>query len=347
MIPRQTTIAVPGWIGGFAQSNPAFAYPDVDLSSLDIYDNLDHIDLLQRQQKVIWPEFSWETQQGKPDPKRCFQMFAPDISRIGYTDTGRVYSIICPQQGATSPTMGSMNVEVTVTGQRGWVDESNRTLAADMSVEGKIWFSPSAQQEPLVKLLWDKFANSKLPFPSDKSNAIRIRTHLPGKPEQVLFPLKTGETKEFEVPAFAKHPEAWGVGNLSVQMGSIIKTGSKVVDDFNELVLGIFNTASGNMLKSGNILTWNVWFTAPEYVDTEEWSTHAEKWRKSINADHGSPEGEGTDARYFDGTPFNAAELFAEDLPRSRGLDDEPIDAAKALEKQEIEEIESYLARKF
>lgn len=345
MTPNSPSEAVPGWVGGFAESDPEFAYPDFDLSCLSINDNLDNIDLLQRQQKVIWPEFSWLTQPGEPDPKRCFQMFAPDISRLGYTNEGQVYSIICPQQGAASPTLGAMNVEVTVTGQRGWVNETDRTLAADMSVEGKIWFSPSAHQKTLVKLLWSRFANGKHDFPSDKSKAIRIRTHLPGTPEQELFPLKTGETGDFQVPDFAKHPEAWSVGNLSVQIGSIIETGDKVVDDFNALILGIFNTSSGNMLKEGNILTWNVWFTAPETVDVEEWKDHAEKWRTSIEADHGSPEGPGTDARYFDGTPFNAAESFLEKFPRSRGIDDGPIDAAEELEKEELEKIEEFLAR--
>jgi hypothetical protein len=42
----------PGWIGGFAESNPAFAYPDPDLSSLPILGNMDNIDKLQRQQAV-------------------------------------------------------------------------------------------------------------------------------------------------------------------------------------------------------------------------------------------------------------------------------------------------------
>jgi hypothetical protein len=167
---------VPGWVGGFSESNPAFAYPNPDLSSLPLLDNMDNIDLLERQQAVKWPEFSWETIIGKPS-SRCFQMFAPYISRLGYTNTGRVYSIICPQQGVCSPSFGSMNVEVTVTGQRGWVDETNRTLAADMSVVGKVWFSPSAHQKPLVKFLWQKFKNSGHPFPSNKANAIIVTTH--------------------------------------------------------------------------------------------------------------------------------------------------------------------------
>lgn len=331
-----------GWVGGFAASEPEFAYPNPDLSCLEICDNLDNIDLLQRQQKVIWPEFSWATRQDKPDEKRCYQMFAPDISRIGYTDTGKVYSIICPQQGMTSPALGSMNVEVTVTGTRGWVDETNKTLAADMSVEGKIWFSPSAMQKPKVKKLWDRFANSKLPFPSDKASAIRVRTHLPADRNQVLFPLKTGESDSFPIPDFARHPEAWTVGNLSVQIGEIFPTGNIIVDKFNQLILGIFNTASGNMLKFGNILTWNVWFTPPELVDTEEWKDHAEVWRKSINADHGSPEGEGSDPRYYDGTVFKPArDLF--DRIRGRGLDEEFVSDEEMLEQEELAELDKFL----
>ena len=134
------------WIGGFAQSNPAFAYPNPDLSSLPLLDNMANIDSLDRQQAIVWPEFSWETQKGSADPKRCFQMFAPDISRVGYTNTGRIYSIICPQQGVCFDSIGCMNIEVTVTGQRGWVDENSKLLAGDLTVEGKIWFSPSALQ---------------------------------------------------------------------------------------------------------------------------------------------------------------------------------------------------------
>jgi hypothetical protein len=293
-----------GWVGGFAESNPAFAYPNPNLSSLPMLDNMANIDLLERQQAVDWPEFSWETVLGEPD-SRCFQMFAPDISRLGYTDEGRVYSIICPQQGACSPSLGCLNVEVTVTGQRGWVNETNRELAADMTVEGKVWFSPSSLQNWKIKLLWAAFNHIKIPFPSDKSKAIRVTTFKPGNPTQPIFPLLYGETSQFESPAFAKHPEAWSVGNIGVEIGPIIKTGNTIADEFNELVMEIFNFASGNMLLSGNVLTWNVWFTPPELVNKVEWRTHAERWRRSIDADHGSPDGNGTTAKYFDGTPFS------------------------------------------
>jgi len=304
MKPNQSTAPAPGWVGGFAQSDPAFAYPTPDLGSLDMLDNLKNIDKLQRQQKVLWPEFSWETDKDAADTKRCYQMFAPDISRLGYTDQGRVYSIICPQQGACTSSLGCLNAEVTVTGQRGWADESTKEIAADMTVVGKIWFSPSAHQNFLVKHFWKKFADSDLPFPSDKAHAIVVTSSKVGDPGTKIFPLLTGQSSGFPIPDFAKHPEAWSVGNLGVQMGPIETSGNAEVDTFNQLVMDLFNLASGNMLQDGNVLTWNVWFTAPELVDQQEWRDHAEKWRKSIDADHGSPDGEGSAARYFDGSTY-------------------------------------------
>jgi hypothetical protein len=66
-----------------------------------------NIDKLQRQQDVKWPEFNCETRKGEADTKRSFQMFATDISRLGYTDKGRIFSIICPQQGTYSPAFGT------------------------------------------------------------------------------------------------------------------------------------------------------------------------------------------------------------------------------------------------
>jgi hypothetical protein len=301
-----------GWIGGFAQSNPAFGYPTPNLESLPMLDNMANIDLLQRQQAVKWPEFSWETVPG--DPKsRCYQMFAPYISRMGYTDKGRVYSIICPQQGVCSPSFGCLNIEVSVTGQRGWVDETNRDLAADMTIEGKIWFSPSAKQSPIVKLFWNLFAGNGLPFPSSKANAIIVTSHKYQDPLQPIFPVRTGETKLFGSPDFAKHKEAWAVENVEVEIGPIKKTDNLIVDDFNQLVMDVFNLAGGNILKSGNLLSWNVWSTAPELVDQQEWRDHAEKWRESIDAVHGSPDGEGTAPRYFDGSPFEPIEALVDE----------------------------------
>lgn len=307
------TYPVPrGWKGGFAQSNPAFAYPDPDLSSLPMLANMAKIKLLRRQQAVLWPEFSWETDPGRPE-SRCYQMFAPDISRLGYDDAGRVYSIICPQQGVCTASLGCLNVEVTVTGQRGWVDEPAKSLAADMTVTGQIWFSPSAKQNSLVRWLWNEFVASGHPFPADKAHAIQVSTFDPGNPGQPIFPLREGESTDFPIPDFARHAaEAWNVANLGVEIGPIAKTGDPVADDFNALVMDLFNLYSGNLLAPGNTLSWNVWFTEPALVNRQEWAAHAERWRRSIDADHGSPDGPGTSARYFDGSLYEPVEAAVE-----------------------------------
>lgn len=304
MISNQNQDVPPGWIGGFAESNPAFAYPDPNLSSLPMLDNMANIRRIKRQQRIYWPEFSWETIKGEPS-SRCFQRFAHDISSIGYDDTGRIWSIICPQQGACAPNIACLNVEVTVTGQRGWVDETNRELAADMSVEAKIWFSPSSHQNWLVRQAWDLFAKKSLPFPSDKANAIQVSTNKVGDPQQPIFPVLIGQSPLFDAPKFAKHPRAWTVGHIEVQIGEIIPTNHPTVDTFNQKVLDIFNIASGNMLQAGNVLTWNLWFTAPELVNTMQWITHAERWRKAIDADHGPTSSK---ARYADGSVFKPRE---------------------------------------
>lgn len=323
---------VPGWEGGFEQSNPAFAYPNPDLSSLPIYDNMANIPELKRQQKVVWPEFSWLTEPGNKE-SRCYQMFAPDISRLGYDDSGRVYSIICPQQGASSPTLGSFNVEVTVTGNRGWADETTKEIAADMGVKGKIWFAPGAHENKFVKLIGEFFKAEGLNFPFNKDNAIVIKTSIPGNPDQPIFPLTKGQTKEFKIPDFAQHEGiSWSVAHLGVQIGEIeVKENQKeIVTDFNQLILNLFNLASGNMLKKDNILTWNVWFTAPEVVNQEEWTNHAKFWRHSIDVDNTGPDGPGSIARYYDGTPFKPLkELLIEELPEVLAFIDKHITKKK------------------
>lgn len=339
----------PGWIGGFLQNHdPSLAYPpqsptdkDItppDLSSLKVNKNRKNKNKLDRQQKVLWPEFSWNSEpENEGDKKRCYQMFAPDISRLGYDKEGKIYSVICPQQGVCVPHLGCMNVEVTVTGSRGWVDEDNKRLAGDMSVVGTIWFSPSGiLNNPLVKSLMDHFVKHGLPFPSTKEDAIIIKTHKVGDPNQVLFPLTTGLVPEavFKIPDFAMHNGiAWSNGHLQVQIGEVTKLtppadksndpevvkGYEKVNKFNQLVVDIFNMGAGHMLTNGNVLTWNVWFNAPEKINRDEWEAHTETWRKSIDADHGggSPDGEGTSARYYDGTPFKPLKsLLIEELPR-------------------------------
>ncbi len=53
----QNSDVPPGWVGGFEESNPAFAYPDPNLSSLPMLDNMANIPRIKRQQRIYWPEF--------------------------------------------------------------------------------------------------------------------------------------------------------------------------------------------------------------------------------------------------------------------------------------------------
>ncbi len=220
-----------------------------------------------------------------------------------------MYSIICPQQGVESPSLGSINLEVTVTGQRGWADENTRGLACDMTVEARAWFGRGAHEKAAVKLLWKLLDELGHDFPISKDKAIVISAHKPGDPGQPIFPLSKGESTYFDAPEFARHDhEAWSVGHLEAEIGVIEPTHHTVVDEFSRLVLDIFNMSSGNMLKAGNVLTWNVWFNHPELVDQDEWRTHAEKWRKSIDVDHTTPDRQMSPARFHDGTPFRAVD---------------------------------------
>lgn len=288
------------WIGGFAESNPEFSYPKHDLSSLPILDNMANIGKLQRQMKVEWPEFSW-TPNLTDKKKRYYQRFANDISRIGYTSRGRVYSIICPQQGTFIKNILNLNVEITVTGQRGWVNEKpedKNYMAANLGVMGRVWFSPDGNHG-LFDKLFKKLKNKGLPF--DKCNAIDVMTSSIGDPKKFMFDLSQGESKYCEFPSFTKHDKAFTVGHIDVQINEIIKTGDSVIDNFNQMVLDIFNILSFNMLANKNVLTWNVWFTSPEIVDQKEWAEHAEKWRKSLNVDHRYPDGAPSEVRNFNG----------------------------------------------
>jgi len=315
IIPSKIPAA--GWVGGFSTSDPAFAYPDPDLSSLPLLDNMDNIGRLQRQLDVLWPEFSWQTVIGD-ESSRCYQMFAPDISRAGYTDAGRIYSIVCPQQGAYSPTLGDLNIEVTVTSQRGWVNEATTKLdydlvAADMTVTGKIWFGPSAKDRRVYKLLKLILEAEKLPFPYDKAHAIQVTLHEVNDKNQPVINVRSGVNDGFPNPDFAlHHDEAWAVANVAVEIGPIVPLDNAMVDEFNAMVMAIFNLGSGNLLQPGNILTWNVWLNAPTIVDQAEWKAHAEFWRNSIDTGHGSPDGQGTPPRYFDGAPFKPIDAVVE-----------------------------------
>ena len=65
LIPNKTPAK--GWKGGFLKKHPETNYPDVNLCNLDMTDNLDNIGKITRQQRVLWPEFTWETHPGETE----------------------------------------------------------------------------------------------------------------------------------------------------------------------------------------------------------------------------------------------------------------------------------------
>lgn len=290
-------------------------------------DNMDNIDKIERMWRAQWPEFSWLTVPGD-ESSRCYQMFAPDISRVGYGNKGfqkdnkdrwQVYAVMCPQQGMWIPVIqGTLNIEVTVTSAGGWVTENPMVIDSQITVAPKIWFSPDTMQTKLVQLLWNLFKWSGIPFPlSKQDNPITINTYgVDSKDQPTKSPvlnIVNGQDPNFPVPAFAIHSSfdedgmiAACVVYLSVEIGEMNLTGNSIADEFNTLVMEIFNIASGNLLLNKNVLSWNVWALAPEAVYTPEWKQHADYWRFSIDVNHRSPEGNGRDPRYFNGKPFNA-----------------------------------------
>ena len=307
--PQQPSFIPCGWIGGFSNHPPNQPYPNSALlDPLHYEGNLDNIKKITRMLRARWPEFSWETTPRKP-ATRQYQMFAPDISRLGYDNTGRVWSIICPQQGVYFPSLGAtMNIEVTVTGNKGWINEDapkDKLFAADIKIKPTIWFSPDSVDgwfwQQLLKL--DKLCDKKLPL--SKVKGIRINAAdedgLPG------IQVRMGERPDYPFPDRAKHwrDYAWAVANLAVRIGNIDSTGNGKADEFNNWVMDLFNTGSGNLLLAGNVLTWNLWAGPPQLVNQEEWENHAQYWRYSIDVNHRPPEGEGSSIADFEGNPYD------------------------------------------
>jgi hypothetical protein len=236
-------------------------------------------------------------------------MFAKDISRIGYDDDGRIWSIVCPQRGKFIPGFGTLFLEVTVTGVRGWVDEPSCSAYADMGVVGIIWIE--ADENPVVEFLSDILDEKTFPF--SKANAAKVKGHMVGKPYEEFWPMTNGTDPKFFHPQFAQHwEESFSVYNLQVEIGKQIMTGSKLVDDFNSMIIELFNSVAGNILVEGQKVAWNVWANEPELVDTEEWKGHADKWYDSIKVDHKYPDGDPGVPTYYDGRPFEP-ELNLED----------------------------------
>jgi len=307
-------LPLPPWKGGFKDSNPDFKYDQVkpDLSSIPMTKNLDNMDKITRMQKIRYPEFSWFQKIGDP-ASRVYTVFAQDVSRIGYDDDGRIWSLVCPQRAVPIPYLGCAFVEVTVTGVRGWVDEENMSVYADVSVEGNVWIEP-AHGNPLIKVLTKIFkAIDPLgEFPFNKANAVKVEAHQVGKPYKAEWPMVNGTDPDIFQPMNRRHYDdgAYSAYNLEVEMGSKIKNKqSSLTDRFDDLVLELFNLHSSGILLPGQRVSWNLWPTAPEGVEIEEWEGHAEKWFNSMNIKHEYPDGTKLSDRLittYDGTEIDS-----------------------------------------
>jgi len=344
------------------QSSDTLSYaPDQRFA---LADNMDNIGKIKRMWRAQWPEFSWLTVPGN-DSSRCYQMFAPDISRVGYGDPDPnnsnrcpVWAVMCPQQGMwIEAIQGSLNVEVTVTQAGGWVTENPMDMDAQVVVAPKIWFSPDLLQTPLIALLWKLFDSLGLPFPTSKANAIKINTYGVDKKDKPVqssvLNIVKGQDPNFPVPPFAIHDKpneynmvAACVVYLAVEIGEINPTtNNSIVNQFNQLVMDIFNIGSGNLLANGNVLSWNVWALAPEEVYTPEWQMHADYWRYSIDVNHRSPEGSGRNPMYFNGEPFQpAAAAIGSKLEELKNLIAENFPNLP-IKENAIREIDSVIAK--
>ncbi len=307
-------LPLPPWKGGHKESYPDFAYTPIkpDLSREEMVKNLDNIPKITRMQKIMWPEFSWYSKLGD-ESSRVYTCFAQDVSRIGYDDEGKIWSFVCPQRGISLATFGTVFIEVTVTGVRGWVDEETRSVYADVEVEANVWVQPQLGN-PLVQALkqvFDLIASDKaLPF--SKANAVKVAAHQVGKPYESIWPMVNGTDPTIFQPVPHRHYDdgAYSAYHLQVEVGKRVKKDDPLVDRFHELVYNLFNEASGGIVVEGQIVAWNVWPTEPEGVDTEEWKGHADKWFNSIHNEHQYPDGQDLDdsreLAYFDGTPYES-----------------------------------------
>lgn len=298
-----TPVEVPdGWVGGFENSNPLFPYPTVDLSSLPVTGNMENIDKLTRMQKVRWPEFSWQMVPGTAST-RIFVTLSTHVSRLGYDNAGRVWSIICPQLG-TKTDVANFNLEVTVTGVRGWTNEPGRITGVQMSVVVKLWFTPPTGNSVLSRAFRFLLGllGSFTELPLTKQKAIVVDVNDPGNPNEPLFRLGQGLDPAYNAPWFKVHwnDGAYATTWLAAQVGPVIHPSStpQMIQDFNELIVALFNFKSGNMVKNGNTLSWNIWFQPPQLVNQTEWQEHAEFWRDSLNF-NGTTPGDEADPNFY------------------------------------------------
>ena len=167
----------------------------------------------------------------------------------------------------------------------------------DLEVTGNVWLSPGGVTNPLFRALKAFCDFAGFPLPLSKDSAVRVPTFSASNPTNPIFWILPELSPRYQNPDFASHPEVWKTAHIDVWIGEPIKTNSVVVDDFNALLIELLNAGTGNILKAGKVLSWNLFLLKPRLVDPTEWTDHARKWRDSI--DSGANTHQGSDVFRF------------------------------------------------
>lgn len=310
--------------GGF--NPPSFDILSADLRQLDWQTNhSDHDDsiVVQRFMRAQWPEFSWIDSTGR----RVFQKLTSDVSRLGYTNNGLMTHLICPQMGKLTNILGTAQVEVTVTKQRGYIDESKLPQPVDhiinsnapnaeqehwanfdIGVEVNIWFpdvfdrsnsNVNSVVREIISLAQSAFG---VTFPQSKQTAVKLGSTdaVTGNP---YLTLKPGRNPTYEPPDFTLHPEACAVTYLRAIIDTFPKEPSgmdssdvdgqfraRATYELHKTLFSVFNRMYHNILVGE--LTWNINLSCPELVNTDaarqEWEQHRTLWQQSMGTPNGT-----------------------------------------------------------
>jgi hypothetical protein len=264
----------PGWVGGF---RPA------DISTLPLTGNLDNIDKLTRYIPARWPDFGWRSDPSVADSYE-FTTFHSDLSRLGYDDQGRIWALICPQWATCFHSVGfCVNCEITVTGVRGWFDESTGECDMDVTSQLAFWFaSETGPPTGFIQRLFRLAVQAGFAVPDSKANALIMplkgqcgkdtTTFVQGADMSIPWP-----------PSMLREADAAYVIYGAVNTGADPTHKDPAVDAFRYFLRSIIHATTSNMFLPNNTLTWNLWTTGPQLVDTQEWSAHAERWRHSLD----------------------------------------------------------------
>ena len=301
---------LPGFRGGYRQLvengklDEQNGIPGV--GSLVSLHNTTNFDRITRQMKVFWPEFNWSNKGDNMYPRwdgtprqiknniRIHKMFAKDISRVAYDDTGKIYNIICPQVGSVIQNVGIFNLEVTVTEVKGWIDETEldkvdgKWIDGYIVVKGKVWISHPHKS---LKFIMDACESIGMDFPSSKSNAIVINTYDPVTNKKELRITPGYSPYIGEIPDFTKHElvnnqpireQARNVCYLTAMAHEFEKGHSISYNNICQIIMELYWLGSNNVMKPGSGLTWNINAAGPFPVDINEYTEHNSYWRKSL-----------------------------------------------------------------